>query len=380
MTETPRRSRKPESAAAMRLAALALFFSAALGTAAAGTSLASVRNAGVDYVSLDEGAARLGLRLERSLPPSAVMLKEGARPVARMIEHSRDSDIKGLRVFLGDPVIELSGKFYISRTDFDTRLMPRLRPDLCGTPPRPPHVIAIDAGHGGADHGNENHTLGTMEKTYTLDVAERLKHLLEAAGYAVVMTREKDVYIAKQTRSEIANVAAADLLVSVHFNSLFPNTKTTGVEVLSFPPRLQRSTNSWSPGERSDSEEAESPVNAFNAWNTVLASKLHRRLVDALHSSDRGEKFEHLGVLRGLKCPGVLVEPAFLSSDIEGQRLGTVAYRDTVAEAVFAGIQDYAEVLRRLKPSAIAPPSVPGAVPPAPAPASRTAPTRPGGT
>jgi N-acetylmuramoyl-L-alanine amidase len=188
-----------------------------------------------------------------------------------------------------------------------------------------------------------------------------------------------DVYVAKQTRSEIANLGAADLMVSVHFNSLFPNTKTTGVEVLTFPPRFQRSTNSWSPGERSDSEDTEASVNAFNAWSTVLASKLHRRLVDALHSSDRGEKFEHLGVLRGLKCPGVLVEPAFLSSDVEGQRLGTPAYRDTVAEAVFAGIQDYAEVLRKLRPPAIAAPSAPGSVPVFPSPASHTAPTRPGG-
>jgi N-acetylmuramoyl-L-alanine amidase len=360
----------------MRLAALALLFSAAVSRACAGADLASVRSGGIDYVSLEEGAARLGLRLERSIPQSTVMLKDGAQPVARLIEHSRDSDLKGLRVFLGDPVIEKGGKFYISRTDFDTRLTPRLRPDLCGAPPRPPHVIAIDAGHGGIDHGNENHALGSMEKTYTLDVAERLRHLLEAAGYAVIMTRESDVYVAKQTRSETANVGGADLMVSIHFNSLFPNTKTTGVEVLSFPPRTQRSTNSWSPGEKNDSEDAASPVNAFNAWNTVLAGTLHRRLIDALHSSDRGEKFEHLGVLRGLKCPGVLVEPAFLSSDVEGARLGAPAYRDTVAAAILAGIRDYAEILRKLRPPAIA---APLAAVPTPAPAAQAAPTRPSG-
>jgi N-acetylmuramoyl-L-alanine amidase len=89
-----------------------------------------------------------------------------------------------------------------------------------------------------------------MEKTYTLDVAQRLKQLLEAKGYKVVMTRESDVdRPEKQIRSEIANQASADLFVSIHFNSLYPNTKTTGVEVLTFPPRPQRSTDSWSPGQ-----------------------------------------------------------------------------------------------------------------------------------
>ena len=77
------------------------------------------------------------------------MLKDGAKPVARLADHSRETDIKGLRVFLGDPVIEHGGKFYISRADFEYRLLPRLRPDLCGPPPRQPHVIVIDPGHGG---------------------------------------------------------------------------------------------------------------------------------------------------------------------------------------------------------------------------------------
>jgi N-acetylmuramoyl-L-alanine amidase len=362
----------------MRLAALALLLSLAPVCARAQAELPSIRNSGIDYVALDEGAARLGLRVERSVPPTAVMLKEGEKPVARLADGSRDTDIKGLRVFLGDKVIERGGKFYVSRNDFEYRLLPRLRPDLCVPLPRQPHVIALDAGHGGSDDGTENHTYHTMEKTYTLDVAKRLKGLLTAAGYVVVMTRETDVDVQKQVRSEIANQANADLFISIHFNSLYPNTKTTGVELLEFPPRTQRSTNSWSPGEKNDAEEASSPVNGFNAWNTVLAGSLHRKVLDTLKTGDRGEKFEHLGVLRGLKCPGVLLESAFLSSDAEAERLAKPAYRDVIAGAILAGIQDYADVIRRLRPPSISSPAA--APPPSQGAPAHAAPTRPSAT
>jgi N-acetylmuramoyl-L-alanine amidase len=99
---------------------------------------------------------------------------------------------------------------------------------------------------------------------------------------------------------------------------------------------------------------------------------MHRRLLDALHSGDRGEKLEHLGVLRSLKCPGVLVEPAFLSSEVEGGRLATPEFRDTIASAILAGIEDYAALLRSLRPASVTPSS--GAPGPA---AARSQPTRP---
>ena len=365
----------------MRRAAPAFLLFALLACATSRAELATITNKGIEYVSLDDAAAHLGLRAERMLPPSTVMLKDGAKPVAHLADRSRDTDIKGLRVFLGDPVIEHGGAFFISRGDYLYHLLPRLRPDLCGPPPRQPHVIVIDAGHGGIDHGTENPRLGTMEKTYTLDVALRLRPLLQNAGYTVRMIREADVTVPKENRAGIANDLGADLYVSIHFNSTFPNTKTAGVEVMAFPLREQRSTYSWSPGRSNDSEASNAPVNAFAAWNTVLGGALHRRLLDALHSGDRGEKFEHLAVLRGLSCPGILVEPAFLSNEKEGPSLATPAYRDTIAGAIFAGIQDYADEIRRLRPAIGPLPAAPASTlpnsAPVPAPAPRSLPTRP---
>jgi len=355
----------------MRPAPPALLLASAFFAAPCAAELAASRIAGVEYVRLDEGAQRLGLRLVPADAPQAVMLKDGARPVARLLDHSREIDLEGLRVFLGDPVVLKGGAFYVSQTDYQARLVPRLRPELCGPPPSEPRMVVIDPGHGGTDQGATNKALGSMEKTYTLDVSLRLRRLLEAAGYQVVLTRDADYDLPKLLRSEMANRANADLFVSVHFNSLYPNTKTTGVEVLCFPPRSQRSADSWSPGSRDNAEARDAPVNGFDAWSSVLAGALHRRVLDALRDGDRGEKLEHLAVLRDLRCPGVLVEPAFISSDAEAAKLGTAAFRDSIAAAVFAGIQDYAAVVRALHPHPAG--ASPGAAP------VRAQPTRPAG-
>src|ERR1035438_4264608 len=241
-----RARRRPEPAAPMRPAAFVFLLASACLAATGAAEPGVIRIGAVDYVSVDDGADRLGLRVvplvaqsamilkdgprpvARVVPlvaQSAMILKDGPRPVARLADHSREIDLKGLRVFLGDPVIARGGTFYVSRIDYQSHLVPRLRPVLCGPPPRQPRVIAIDPGHGGTDHGAENRALGTMEKTCTLDVSLRLKRLLEGAGYAVVLTRDSDFDLPKAVRSEIANRANADLFVSVHFNSLYPNTK-----------------------------------------------------------------------------------------------------------------------------------------------------------
>jgi N-acetylmuramoyl-L-alanine amidase len=363
----------------MRPAAFALFSALA---SAAFAGIPGIKINGLEYVRLDDGVAGMGLKIER-VSPQSVLLKDGPQPVARLVDHSREIDLKGLRVFLGDPVVEHGGTFYLSRLDFQFRILPRLRPSLSGPPPNVPRVVAIDPGHGGTDDGTGNRALGTTEKANTLDVSLRLKKLLEGAGYTVVMTRDTDVDMPKALRSEIANRANADVFVSIHFNSLFPNTKTTGAEIMLFPPRTQRSADSWSPGKKDDAQSQDAPVNAFDAWNSVLAGALHRRIVDAMRDGDRGEKFEHLGVLRGLKCPGVLVEPAIISSDREGTLLQSAEFRDKIAESILEGIQDYAAQIRALHPAAIeskAPAAPAASAPPAgPANAPRFQPTRPTG-
>ena len=60
-------------------------------------------------------------------------------------------------------------------------------------------TVVIDAGHGGFDRGGIPRQT-VPEKNMTLDVALKLKPILEKAGYRVVMTRSTDVFVPLGTR------------------------------------------------------------------------------------------------------------------------------------------------------------------------------------
>src|SRR6184192_536105 len=83
---------------------------------------------------------------------------------------------------------------------------------------RPSTVVVIDAGHGGFDRGGIPGQR-VPEKTMTLDVAQRLKAVLTAYGYRVVMTRDSDVFVSLGTRVAIANSYRDAIFVCIHFNA-----------------------------------------------------------------------------------------------------------------------------------------------------------------
>ena len=78
-------------------------------------------------------------------------------------------------------------------------------------------VVAIDPGHGGRDAGVVS-PAGRAEKDLTLAVGLRLAELLRAEGSRVVMTRETDKAVPLYERTDAVEAAAADYLVSLHFN------------------------------------------------------------------------------------------------------------------------------------------------------------------
>ena len=78
-------------------------------------------------------------------------------------------------------------------------------------------VVIVDPGHGGSDSGAKGG--GAMEKTLTLKVAKLLTDELTRAGATVIMTRQTDVFIPLQVRSDISNRNHADLFLSIHINS-----------------------------------------------------------------------------------------------------------------------------------------------------------------
>jgi N-acetylmuramoyl-L-alanine amidase len=298
----------------------------------------------VEHVALPDAARALGLSFVATEQGRRATLK-GPGITASFEAESREATLNGLRLFLGEPVALAGGVLCLSRADFERAVAPVLRPGF-GLNPRPaPKVIVLDAGHGGHDPGRVNTPLKINEKTLTLDVARRARRLLEAEGFKVVLTRESDTFIALPQRAAAANLVQADAFVSIHFNALPQDAKTSGVEVYTFPPRGQRSTNSWSPGTKEDAEHHASPVHRADGWSALLAHTLHGRLVGDLKAADRGRKLMHLAVLRPLQAPGVLIECGFLTSDAEARRIATPEYRQQLAVALAAGIRDYARAV-----------------------------------
>ncbi|MDQ4063352.1 MAG: N-acetylmuramoyl-L-alanine amidase, partial [Actinomycetota bacterium] len=88
--------------------------------------------------------------------------------------------------------------------------------------------VVLDAGHGGSDPGASNTTYKLKEKDQNLDVAYRLKALLEASGATVYMTRTGDQSLSNNARYVFANTTGANVLVSIHMNgSTNPDTDYT---------------------------------------------------------------------------------------------------------------------------------------------------------
>ena len=90
--------------------------------------------------------------------------------------------------------------------------------------------MAVDAGHGGKDPGAIGPG-GTHEKNVTLAVARELARLINRQpGMKAIMTRDGDYFVDLDRRSEIARQKKANLLISIHADSV-DNASARGASV-----------------------------------------------------------------------------------------------------------------------------------------------------
>jgi N-acetylmuramoyl-L-alanine amidase len=302
---------------------------------------------GIQYVDTVDFAKRFGLKASW-LKKNHRILLENDRCRLELEADSREARLNGLRVFLGDAARLSQHSLFVSRIDALKLLTPLVLPGAGQGQVPPLKVIVIDPGHGGKDPGKENNTLHVNEKTFTLDVALRLRKLLDTQGYRTVMTRIDDRAVELGQRPEIATRASADLFVSIHFNSVEKDVaRVTGTETYTMTPQSQRSTVD-STGTVFDSlsdPASMNPGNVNDHWNAVLGYEMHRALLGELKTFDRGMKRGRLAVLRLATCPAVLVESAYLSNNEEARKVATAAFRQKIAESIAKGINSYGTVL-----------------------------------
>ncbi|MGB9893053.1 MAG: N-acetylmuramoyl-L-alanine amidase, partial [Candidatus Saccharicenans sp.] len=190
--------------------------------------------------------------------------------------------------------------------------------------------IVLDPGHGGSDPGCLSPS-GMMEKDIALDLAKRLKILLETQGkFEVFLTRDSDITLPLEKRTAFANQKGADLFISIHLNAS-PRKNRTGVETfyLNFSPdpavnELAAKENASSTKNIGEMKLIVEKIikNSKYEESRDLAEKIHRQLLQHLKQNfgprdDLGVKGGPFWVLIGSEMPAVLVETSHLSNKKE---------------------------------------------------------------
>lgn len=199
-------------------------------------------------------------------------------------------------------------------------------------------VVLVDPGHGGEDPGVVGYNTSIKEKDLNLAVATKLKELLEADGYRVIMSRSEDklVYtegITSETemrrqdltrRKKMMDESGASIVVSIHMNAI-PQTQYYGAQTF-YPP---------------ESPESQKLAIAIQKSMKEIADPTNKREALVKKPNKPGEK--NIMILRDLKTTTAIVECGFLSHLEEEKKLGTKEYQDTVALAIKEGIKKYFE-------------------------------------
>jgi N-acetylmuramoyl-L-alanine amidase len=171
-----------------------------------------------------------------------------------------------------------------------------------------PITVVIDAGHGGHDRGGIPGQR-IAEKDMNLDVALRLRNVLSASGYQVVMTRSTDVFVPLAGRVAIANSYRNAVFVCIHFNAT-GRRGASGIETY-----------------------------FYSRDSLPLASAIHYYVVGGAPSDNRGVRRRGYYVLRKTTIPAVLVECGFLTNPTEAAYAQSASYRQKLAEEIAAGVR-----------------------------------------
>ena len=313
-----------------KISLLLLLFAVCSGGAlleAAPQRLRSVWANGVRYLDLSDAVAAYGG--SASSDSSQAVVTVGKRRLV-FYPDKRYAIFDGLRVNLCNPLLTRGGRVYLGQLDHANVLTPYLS---SGRRYRHPVTkIVLDPGHGGRDQGTAGSRL--LEKAVTLNLSNRVAKILRTYGYRVELTRTRDVALSLDERSAYANRTGADLFVSIHANASSDRT-VRGIETFCMTPEGAASSNSGKPDSRRYSG------NANNEQNFLLAYDVQRALLARTGAEDSGVKFARFAVLRGINCPGALVEVGFLSNRSDEANLGNPVYLDKLARGIASGILNY---------------------------------------
>lgn len=175
--------------------------------------------------------------------------------------------------------------------------------------------VFIDAGHGGKDPGAVGS--GIQEKNIALAVSLGVKQRLETEyeSVQVLLSRSTDVYLALKERTDKANAAGADLLVSIHCNA---GGGAGGFETFRYTSASSKST----------------------AFQNVLHAEI-MALLKPYGVTNRGKKSKNLHMVRESKMPAVLTENLFIDVESNAAKLKRPEVIEAIIQGHVSGIAKY---------------------------------------
>ena len=227
-------------------------------------------------------------------------------------------------------------------------------------------TIVIDPGHGGKDSG----TMGTKrfkiyEKHVALSVSLKLgKYISENfPDVEVIYTRNSDVFLELNERTEIANNANADLFISIHCDG-FTNPKPSGASVFVMGMSKLKANMDVAMRENAaiylednyqqkydgfDPKSPESYIVFSLMQNTYLnqslsfAEEVENQFSTRANRKSRGVKQAPFYVISRTNMPSILVECGFLTNPKEEEFLHSDIGQDYIASAIFRAFRSYKE-------------------------------------
>lgn len=216
--------------------------------------------------------------------------------------------------------------------------------------------IVLDPGHGGFDAGAESKS-GLVEKEITLDIAKRVKALLERdPTVAVHLTRTDDVFVPLARRTGYANTRKGDAFVSIHLNAS-PSHQVRGLESYYLDMTDDDASRLLAERENGVAHGGDVDDLSFILSDLIQSGKLEESVELSHHlqasvhkatlpvydeSKSHGVKKGPFYVLVGAHMPCTLVELFFIDHPKDGAKLATDPFRSIVSEGLAKGLTQFA--------------------------------------
>lgn len=198
--------------------------------------------------------------------------------------------------------------------------------------------VVLDPGHGGTDSGAVNTKYGLIrEKDQTLEVANRLKRLLQDDGCTVYMTRTVDETLSNNDRYTYANSTGADILVSIHMNGSTVDT-VDYTTTLFGKWRKDKELAYAIFGDNVDTPKINPPTYGLRTLSAVNGGGTTGGTI----STKTPYSFAS-GVLLKSNMPATIAETVFITNEAEGRELsnGSGVRQQEIADALRTGIEHY---------------------------------------